>query len=114
MRASVIYVSADRISPGIVRSKSNARVVLDGSPQIVQHLKPVQEALNNSFVTVVLSEDIELVCGENIYSLAVLVQSIHLQKSLLKSIKGSKCKSTLDWIYERNYIDCSIRKCSAI
>ena len=60
VRASVIYVSADRISPGVVRSKSSARVVLDGDSQIIQHLKPVQEALNNNFVTVVLSEDIEL------------------------------------------------------
>jgi 2-dehydropantoate 2-reductase len=56
VRASIIYVSADRIEPGVVRSKSNARVVLDGT----QNLKPVQEALSNSFVTTVLSEDIEL------------------------------------------------------
>jgi len=60
VRASVIYVSADRISPGIVRSKSNARVVLDANPEIVQHIQPVQQALNNPFVTAVLSEDIEL------------------------------------------------------
>ncbi|HEY7161246.1 MAG TPA: 2-dehydropantoate 2-reductase [Acidobacteriota bacterium] len=60
VRASVIYVSADRISPGVVRSKSNARVVLDGNSQIVQHLQSVQQALSNPFVTAVLSEDIEL------------------------------------------------------
>jgi 2-dehydropantoate 2-reductase len=60
VRASIIYVSADRISPGVVRSKSNARIVLDGNPQIAQHLQPVQQALNNTFVTAVLSEDIEI------------------------------------------------------
>jgi 2-dehydropantoate 2-reductase len=60
VRASIIYVSADRISPGVVRSKSNARVVLDGNPQIAQHLNPVQQALSNHFLTPVLSEDIEL------------------------------------------------------
>jgi len=60
VRASVIYVSADRSSPGVVRSKSNARVVLDGNPQITQHLQSVQQALNNPFVNVVLSENIEL------------------------------------------------------
>jgi 2-dehydropantoate 2-reductase len=60
VRASVIYVSADRTSPGVVRSKSNARVVLDGNPQITQHLQPLQQALSNPFVTAFLSEDIEL------------------------------------------------------
>jgi 2-dehydropantoate 2-reductase len=60
VRASVIYVSADRIFPGVIRSKSNARVVLDGAPQISQHLQSVQQALNNPFLTAVLSEDIEL------------------------------------------------------
>jgi 2-dehydropantoate 2-reductase len=60
VRASIIYVSADRISPGIVRSKSNARVVLDGSSQTAPHLQAVQQALKNSLVTSVLSEDIEV------------------------------------------------------
>jgi 2-dehydropantoate 2-reductase len=60
VRASVIYVSADRISPGVVRSKSSARVVLDGNPHITEHLQPVQQALSNPFLTAVLSEDIEL------------------------------------------------------
>jgi 2-dehydropantoate 2-reductase len=60
VRASVIYVSADRISPGVVRSKSNARVVLDGNAQMAQHLQPVQQALNNQFLTAILSDDIEL------------------------------------------------------
>lgn len=60
VRASVIYVSADRIEPGVVRSKSNARVVLDGNAQIAQQLEPVQQALNNTFVCAVLSENIEL------------------------------------------------------
>lgn len=60
VRAALIYVSADRIEPGVVRSKSNARVVLDGSPQVRQEMQSVQEALNNSFLTAALSEDIEV------------------------------------------------------
>jgi 2-dehydropantoate 2-reductase len=60
VRASVIYVSADRISPGVVRSKSNARVVLDANPELAQDIKAVQQALNNPFLSAVLSEDIEV------------------------------------------------------
>ncbi len=60
VHAAIIYVSADRIEPGVVRSKSNSKVVLDGSPAVHQEMQKLHDALSNSFVQVQLSEDIEV------------------------------------------------------
>ncbi|HSE43259.1 MAG TPA: 2-dehydropantoate 2-reductase [Acidobacteriota bacterium] len=60
VRAAVIYVSADRVEPGVIRSKSNARVVLDGSPMVRDEMQALQEALMNSWLAVQISENIEV------------------------------------------------------
>jgi 2-dehydropantoate 2-reductase len=56
---SVIYVSADRVEPGVVKSKSLSRVVLDGSPDVRSEMEALQSALSNSNLTALLSENIE-------------------------------------------------------
>jgi 2-dehydropantoate 2-reductase len=58
--AAVIYVSADRVSSGVVRSKSNAKVVLDGAAQIRDEMQKLQRALANPYLSVELSENIEM------------------------------------------------------
>jgi 2-dehydropantoate 2-reductase len=60
VHAAVIYVSADRVAPGVVRSKSNAKVVLDGPPSIRDEMQKLNQALTNSFLTVLFSENIEV------------------------------------------------------
>lgn len=56
---SVIYVSADRIEPGVIKSKSLSRVILDGSPGVREKMEELQTALSNANLTALLSEDIE-------------------------------------------------------
>jgi 2-dehydropantoate 2-reductase len=56
----VIYVAAERVEAGRIVSRSPARVVLDGSPDMTLIAISLRDALNNPNLTAVVSENIEL------------------------------------------------------
>jgi 2-dehydropantoate 2-reductase len=57
---AVIYVSADRVEPGHVVSKSQSRAVLDGSASMKSITEPLAAALQNEKLKVALADDMEL------------------------------------------------------
>jgi 2-dehydropantoate 2-reductase len=60
VRPAVIYVSADRIQPGVVRSKTTSKVVLDGSSAVRDEMQKLHDAFSNSWVNLQISENIEV------------------------------------------------------
>ncbi len=57
---AAIYVTADRTEPGHIVSRSTARVVVDGRPDVRDDMKGLCDALTNPQVNAALSGNIEI------------------------------------------------------